>query len=144
MGISLRIQRADGREGDLPSADISTSMEMFNAIPWKEEISQWEAVPEEKREECRPLFQLFDDVGHSLHITAYCEDFLGLAYNFPSPASPFGITYSDDEGYIGTDQYPRAELAALFACFFTSDTQAMLSLLGRFPCITQNEEDLES
>jgi hypothetical protein len=140
MGVSLHIQRVDGREGDLPVTDIPTSIEMFNAIPWKEEISQWETVPEEESELRRPLFQLFDDCGHTLHITAYSDQLIGVAYNFPSASSPFGVSYENEEGYIGTDQYPRTGIDALFECFFTSDTQAMLSLLEKYPTLTQPEE----
>src|SRR5678816_40438 len=99
MGGSVHIQRVYGREGDLPATDISTSIEMFNSIPWKEEMSQWETVPEEESELRRPLFQLFDDCGHTLHITAYSDQLIGLAYNFPSASSPFG---ENEEGYIGT------------------------------------------
>jgi hypothetical protein len=137
MGVSLHIQRVDGREGDLPSTDISTSIEMFNSIPWKEEMSHWETVPEEESELRRPLFQLFDDCGHALHITAYSDQLIGLAYNFPSASSPFG---ENEEGYIGTEQYPRTEIDILFECFFTSDTQAMLSLLEKYPTLIQPEE----
>jgi hypothetical protein len=140
MGFSLHIQRVDGREGDLPVTDLPTSLEMFHSIPWKEEMSQWEAVPEEERELRRPLFQLFDDSGHSLHITAYSDQSIGLAYNFPSASSPFGVSYENEEGYIGTDQYPRAEIEALFECYFTSDTQAMLSLLEKYPMPAHPEE----
>jgi hypothetical protein len=135
MGFSLHIQRVDGRDGDLPVADISTSIDMFNAIPWKEEISAWDAAPEEEKELRRPLLQIFDDSGHSLHITAYSEELIALAYNFPSAASPFGMDFED--GYIGTDQYPRSEIPTLFQCFFSSDTEAMLALLGKFPTAPQ-------
>jgi hypothetical protein len=138
MGFSLHIQRVDGRQGDLPVADLAESLKMFDAIPWAEEISQWEQIPDEQKEDCRPLFQLFDDSGHSLHITAYSESMLAMAYNFPMPASPFGVSY-DDDGYIGTDQYPRAKLQALFECFFISDTKAMLALLTPFLPIESDE-----
>ena len=137
MGVSVHIQRVDGREGDLPATDISTSIEMFNSIPWKEEMSQWETVPEEESELRRPLFQLFDDCGHNLHITAYSDQLIGLAYNFPSASSPFG---ENEEGYIGTNQYPRTEIDILFECFFTSNTKSMLSLLEKYPTLIHPEE----
>jgi hypothetical protein len=105
---------------------------MFEAIPWADEISQWERVPEDQIEERRPLFQVFDDSGHTLHITAYSEDFVGVAYNYPLPASPFGVDYLE-EGYSGTDQVPREKLKALIECFYTSDTDAMILLLATFP-----------
>ncbi|HEY5812698.1 MAG TPA: hypothetical protein VIT23_08590 [Terrimicrobiaceae bacterium] len=140
MGFSLHIQRGDGREGDLPIADIPSIIEMFKAIPWKDEIAQWEKLPEDERELRRPLLQVFDDCGHKIHITVYSDELMGIAYNFPSPSSPFGVDYEVEEGYIGTDQYPRSELKALLDCFFTSDTQAMLSLLQRFPTIRKAEE----
>jgi hypothetical protein len=47
MGFSLHIQRVDGRQADLPVAAISESIIMFEAIPWADEISQWEQVPED-------------------------------------------------------------------------------------------------
>jgi hypothetical protein len=112
---------------------MGEAIEMFHAIPWKEEVEQWAKVPEEQREERRPLFQLFDDAGHSLHITAYSDDLLALAYNFPAPASPFGITYEEEVGYVGTNQFPREKFRELVECFYLSDTKAMRDLLGQFP-----------
>lgn len=140
MGISLHIQRVDGHEGDLPIADLTSSLQMFEAIPWQEEISKWEKVPDEEKEVCRPLFQLFDDSGHTLHITAYSQKLMGVAFNYPTPPSPCGMNYEVEDGYIGTDQYPRSELKTLFDCFFTSDTQAMLALLGRYPMSSDTEK----
>jgi hypothetical protein len=128
----LHIRRVDGHQADLAVADISDSIKMFEAIPWADEISQWEQVPEDQIEERRALFQVFDDSGHTLHITAYSEHLLGVAYNFPLPASPFEVDYLE-EGYIGTDQVPREELRTLIECFYTSDSDAMLSLLATFP-----------
>ena len=90
-------------------------------------------VPDDEAELRRPLFQIFDDAGNALHVTAHSEDKIGVAYTFPQPASPFGVSYEEDEGYLGTDQYPRAELQVLFECFFASNRQAMRSLLGRYP-----------
>ena len=92
MGFSLHIQRIDGSQGDLLSADIAESIKMFDSIPWADEIARWELVPAEQREECRPLLQIFDDSGHSLHITAYSEDLLAFAYKYPSQASGFGVS----------------------------------------------------
>ena len=140
MGFSLHIQRVDGRQGDLPTADIAESMRVFDSIPWEAEVSLWEALPAEQREECRPLLQIFDDSGHSLHITAHSEDLIALAYNYPSQASGFGVSFDDEEGYIGTDQFPRSELATLLECFYSSDRQAMFALLGRFPAAARFEK----
>jgi len=137
MGCSIHIQRANGQEGDLVAADLASALTLFNAIPWREEIAQWETVPREDREERRPLFQIFDDAAHSLHITAYSENLIALAYNYLRPASPFGLSYEEDDGYIGADQFPRAEVPALFQCFFQCNTPAMLSLLGRYPTVTE-------
>ena len=140
MGFSLHVQRVDGRHGDLPTADIADSMRMFDSIPWADEISQWEALPAEQREECRPLLQIFDDSGHSLHLTAYSDDLLALAYNYPSQTSGFGVSFDDEEGYIGTDQFPRRGLAALLECFYSSDPQSMFLLLEQFPAVTRTEK----
>lgn len=139
MGVSLHIQRVDGREGDLPIAEISDAITMFHAIPWEEEIAKWDRLPEEQREGHRPLFQLFDDSGHALHLTAHSKDFIALAYNFPLQASAFGWQ-DDEQGYLGTDQFPRGEFPSLIACFYASDTKAMLALLSRFPAVTREEE----
>ncbi len=140
MGFSLHIRRASGREADLVEVDIPTALEAFLAIPWKEEISEWDTVPDEETESRRPLYQIFDDSGNALHVTAHSEDKMGVAYTFPQPASPFGVSYEEDEGYIGTDQYPRAELKGLFECFFASDRQAMRSLLERYPMAQEGQE----
>lgn len=139
MGFSLHIQRVDGRDGDLPVASMEEAMEMFYAIPWGDEIELWEKVPEKQREERRPLFQIFDDAGHILHITAYSDALIALAYNFPAPASPFGITYEEDDGYIGTDQFPRARFSELIECFYLSDMKAMRALLSQFPMVGREE-----
>lgn len=142
MGFSLYIQRVDGRGGDLPVASIEEAIEMFHAIPWKDEVEQWEKVPKEQREECRPLFQIMDDVGHLLRITAYTNDLIDLGYNFPSHASPFGISYEED-GYIATDQFPRDRFRDLIECFYLSDTKAMRALLSQFPMAGQTRGFLE-
>jgi hypothetical protein len=133
MGFSLHIQRVDGRDGDLPVASMEEAIEMFHAIPWKDEVELWAKVPEEQREELRPLFQIFDDAGHALHITAYSDALIALTYNFPAPASPFGITYEEDQGYVGTNQFPREKFRELVECFYLSDTKAMRTLLSQFP-----------
>lgn len=140
MGFSLHIQRANGREADLVEVDLPMAMEAFLAIPWKEEISEWDKVPDDEAESRRPLYQIFDDSGNALHVTAYSEDKMGVYYTFPQPASPFGVSYEDDEGCLGTDQYPRSELQGLFECFFASDRQAMRSLLGRHPMVEEEQE----
>ncbi len=137
MGVSLHIQRTDGREGDLPVAEISEALAMFHAVPWAEEIAQWRRLPEDEQEARRPLFQLFDDTGHYLHVTAYSDELIALAYNYPRGASAFGLKECEEEGYLGTDQFPRAEFSELIECFYASDTRAMLALLSRFPTVPE-------
>ena len=46
-------------------------------------IDVWEQMPEEEREDFMPLFHLMDDSEHSLRITAYSRDLVGLAYDYP-------------------------------------------------------------
>ncbi len=139
MGFSLHIQRSDGRDGDLPETDIASVISLFESIPWKEDVAQWKALPQEERELRRPILQVFDDSGHSLHVMAYSDHLIGVAYNFPAPSSPFGVIYEEEEAYIGTDQYPRGEIHTLLECFFASDTEAMLAHLEAFPAINNEQ-----
>ncbi len=139
MGFSLHIQRYDGRDGDLPETDIFSVIRLFESIPWTEEVAQWKSLPEEERELRRPLLQVFDDSGHTLHVMAYSDDLIGVAYNYPAASSPFGVSYEEEEGYIGTDQYPRSKFRTLLECFFTSDTQSMIAHLEPF-ITTDNEQ----
>ena len=134
MGVSLHIQRADGHHAVLEAANCSEVLPLFEAIPWSSEMAEWATVPEEQREELRPLFQLFDDCGHSLHVTAYSESLLGVAYNYPLPPSPFGTDHNE-EGYIGTDQFPRCEISRLFESFFRSDQSEMITVLNKYPLL---------
>ena len=71
---------------------------------------------------------------------AYSDDLMGVGYNYPAPSSPFGVNYEEEEGYIGTDQYPRERIHDLLQCFFISDTKSMLNHLEEFPSISNEHK----
>jgi len=107
-------------------------------VPFRLWIASWKLTPHYISSNDTPRDRRGYDAGHSLRIFAYSDTLLGLAYTFPAPASPFGLSYEDDDGYIGTDQFPRARVGELIECFFTSDTKAMRSLLAQFPMSASN------
>ncbi|MDD5706660.1 MAG: hypothetical protein PHR35_12115 [Kiritimatiellae bacterium] len=142
MGVALQVQRVTGEQAEYPVIELEEALIIFESIPWEKEIEAWGNVPDEELEEFRPLFHLMDDTGHSLMITAYCRELVGLAYEYPVKVhgALFG-TPSFEQGYVGTDQYPRASMRELLTQFFTGDQNGMFSLLQRYPPAANAEEE---
>ncbi|MFN7145073.1 MAG: hypothetical protein ACK4YP_14950, partial [Myxococcota bacterium] len=55
----------------------------------------------------------------------------GTSPDFAVVSFPEEVRHGE-EGYVGTDRYPRPMFRSLFECFFASDTGAMLAHLDGF------------
>ena len=133
MGVALHTQRVTGEQADYPVIELEESLIIFNALPWEKMMEAWEQMPEEEREAVMPLFQLMDDSEHSLRITAYSRDLLGLAYDYPVRGRGTLSGPEFEQGFFSTDQFPRESVRELLTLFFTSHEDCMLSLLRRYP-----------
>ncbi len=143
MGVALLTQSVTGEQSDYPVINLEEALIIFNSMPWEKEMAAWEQMPEGERENCMPLFHLMDDTEHALRLTAYSRDLVGLAYDYSIRGR---MTFSGPEfeqGYFGTDQFPRASIRELLTLFFTSDEDHILSLLQRYPDpeVTDTDEE---
>lgn len=141
MGVALHTQRARGEQADYPVVELGEALVMFNSIPWEKEIEAWSEMPDGEIENHRPLFQLMDDSEHSLRITAYSRDLMGLAYDYPVRICGTLAGPEFEQGYLATNQFPRASLRELLACFFSVDEERMLALLRRYPPLATHTDD---
>jgi hypothetical protein len=131
MPFSLYVHRTDKREDELSPVDFEQALNIFGSIPWEEDVSVWETVPDETSEEHRPLFTVFDDAGCAIAITPYSDDLLAFAYEYPQRRSRFGSV--DEPERVGTDQFPRAKVALLLSAFFDGDRDTILQFIERYP-----------
>ena len=129
MGFSLCMHRVDGRQADLPLADLDTALKAFHSMPWKEEIAQWKAIS--YAEELRPVFIIYDDAAHALHVMQYDED-LAATYSFPARRTKFGLHYEDSQDSL-SGVFPHEKLADLFFTFFLGNEGEMMALLAKYP-----------
>jgi len=141
MGVALHTQRVSGEQADYPVVELDEALAIFNSIPWEKEIEAWSDVLDGDIEDRRPLFQLMDDSEHSLRLTAYSRDFVGLAYDYPVRSSGTLAGPEFEQGYLAANQFPRASVRELLTRFFSSDEHLMLELLGRYstlaPCVEE-------
>jgi hypothetical protein len=133
MGYSLYVRRTNGREGHLSPVDLAQALTVFNAIPWRDEVSEWLSFAPEIQEEHRPVFVLLDDAARGLHITAYSDDLVAFAYEYPYQGSDFGLALSDKQAHLGTDQYPRSQISELLSAFLDGNQDAIFEFLRRYP-----------
>lgn len=123
------MNRVDGRQGDLLEADLDTSLRAFRSMPWKEEVAQWKAIS--CPEEFRPVFTIYDDAAHALHIMQYDEN-LAATYSFPARRTKFGFHYEAAQDSV-SGIFPHEKLADLFFTFFLGNEAEMMALLARYP-----------
>lgn len=134
MGYSLYVQRAGGEAEHLSPVDLEQALQVFGAFPWKEDVAAWLAVEDAARQELyRPVLTLLDDAARVLQLTAYAEDVVAFAYEYPYQGSDFGFSLSDKQARLGTDQFPRSEVPKLFAAFLRGDQEAVFAFLEKYP-----------
>ena len=133
MGVALLTQSVTGVQSDYPVINLEEALIIFNSMPWEKEMAAWEQMPEGERANCMPLFHLMDDTEHALRLTAYSRDLVGLAYDYSIRGRMTFAGPEFEQGYFGTDQFPRASIRELLTLFFASDEDDMLSLLQRYP-----------
>jgi len=143
MGVALLTQSVTGEQSDYPVINLEEALIIFNSMPWEKEMEAWEQMPEEERENCMPLFHLMDDTEHALRLTAYSCDLVGLAYDYSIRGRMTFAGPEFEQGYFGTDQFPRASIRELFTLFFTSDEDHMLALLKQYsdPEVADTDEE---
>ena len=143
MGVALLTQSVTGEQSDYPVINLEEALIIFNSMPWEKEMEAWEQMPEAERDDFRPLFHLMDDTEHALRIMAYSPELLGLAYDYSIRGRMTFAGPEFDQGYFGTDQFPRASIRELLTLFFTSDEDHILSLLQRYPDpdVTDTDEE---
>lgn len=133
MGVALQTQRATGELSVYEVIEQEEALAIFNAFAWEKEIEAWEQIPEGTSEDFMPLFQLVDDSEHSLRITAYSPDLVGLSYDYPVRGRMTFAGPEFEQGSFGTDLFPRESVRELITLFFSCDDDRMLSLLQRYP-----------
>jgi hypothetical protein len=144
MGVALHTLSVTGEQSDYPVINLEEALIIFNSMPWEKEMEVWEEMAEEDRENCMPLFHLMDDTEHALRLTAYSRDLVGLAYDYSIRGRMTFAGPEFEQGYFGTDQFPRASIRELLTLFFTSDEDHMLALLQRYPDPEVTDTDEES
>jgi hypothetical protein len=143
MGVALQTQRVTGEQYDYPAIELDDALVIFNSLPWEKDIEAWDDIPEDKREEFRPIFHLMDDSEHSLRITAYSPDLIVLSYDYSVISRMTFAGPEFEQRYVATAQFPRASIRELLTLFFTSNEESMLTLLRRYPDpeITDTDEE---
>jgi hypothetical protein len=144
MGVALLTQSVTGEQSDYPVINLEEALIIFTSMPWEKEMEAWEQMPEGEREDCMPLFHLMDDTEHALRITAYSRDLVGLAYDYSIRGRMTFAGPEFEQGYFGTDQFPRESIRELLTLFFTSDEDHILALLQRYPDPEVTDTDDES
>ena len=132
MPAALYIRRADGREDDLPSVELAEAIQIFNTIPWKEEIAAWKLLPADSQAERQPVFRLTDDTACNLSIATATDEAISFTFDYPDFRPQFGFAFTDGRDSVSSSDCPRSELETLFGYFFAGDEKAIFSLTAKY------------